>query len=161
MRRHIGGIAAAGLLLAGCSGAHDSGDAKPDKPKTSASRSSSATVKLSDEWIPKLDKATDGKGEAVCGSVGTQQCADHLTKIATTVFDLESAIEEADAKSDYPRSMAEIKKVDKATDAWTEHQCLNDPNADMDGSPCPKDAYDILGAGAGLQMTLITDELKR
>lgn len=160
MRRHIGGIVAAGLLLAGCSGAH-SGDAKPEEPKASASTSSSATVKLSDKWIPKLEKATDSNGEAVCGSVGTQQCADHLTKIATAVFELETAIEEADAKAGYPRSMAEIKKVDKATEAWTEHECLNDPNADMDGSPCPKDAYDIMGAGAGLQFTLITDELKR
>lgn len=153
MRRHIITIITTGLLAVGCSsGSSDDSDAQ-----TSASPSASA---LSAEWVPKLKDATTAES-AVCNRVGDQACAEHLTEIALAVSDLRFALEEAGGVDAYPRSMAEIGKVDAAVDAYTDHECLGDDNAGIAGSPCPDDAYTIMSGGAALQLTLETDELKQ
>jgi hypothetical protein len=146
-------VAALVLGVTGCTSSEGGGG-------TDTSTSPSASVSgLSSEWIPKLEEATEGRS-GVCAEVGDQACAEHLTDIALVVSDLESAIQDAGAEEAYPRSMKEIEKINKAVDAYTEHECLGDPNAGIDGSPCPKDTYTIMGGGTSLQFTMTTDELK-
>ena len=151
MRRHIITIITAGLLATGCSGGSDS-DAKPS-PSASAQA-------LSKEWVPKLKDATTAE-PAICNRVGDRACAEYLTDIAIVVGDLRFALDEAGGLDAYPRSVAEVGKVDAAVDAYTDHECLGDENAGMAGSPCPDDAHTIISGGEALQLTLETDELKQ
>ena len=153
MRRHIIAIVTVGLLATGCSGGSDgNSDAKPS--------ASASTPVLSTEWVPKLKDAMDAEA-TICNQVGDQACAEHLTDIALVVSDLRFALEEAGGVDAYPRSMAEVDKVDAAVDAYTDHECLGDENAGIAGSPCPDDAHTIISGGKSLQLTLETDELKQ
>ncbi|GHF07889.1 hypothetical protein GCM10014715_74720 [Streptomyces spiralis] len=127
-------------------------------PNTAAP--STAAPKLSTAWVPKLDKVTSSGVQGVCTHVGSQQCADHLTDIVTVGIDLQQAITEAGAKRMYPRSTDELDKMMRASDGYTNDGCLNDPAADVDGSPCFKHSLDIMGAGASLQFTMETDEMR-
>ncbi|MFE1949891.1 hypothetical protein ACFW9D_05415 [Streptomyces sp. NPDC059524] len=136
------------LLAAGCSSGD--GDGKP-------AASSAAGGKLSAKWTPKLDAAADGN-KAVCNQVGDKACAEHLTDIALVVSDLEQAVDEAGGRAEYPQTVAEIGKVNDAVDAYSEHECLNDENAGMAGSPCPDDAQTILTGGKTLALALQADE---
>ncbi|WP_329474283.1 hypothetical protein OIE75_40940 (plasmid) [Streptomyces sp. NBC_01723] len=147
--------AAAVLLLAvltvGCSSGDGGGDGKPDPGK------SSTAAGLAGEWGPKLAAATDGK-DAVCNQVGDKACATHLTDIALVVGELEQAVNEAGGTAEYPRTVAEIGKVNAAVDAYTEHECLEDENAGIQGSPCPDDAQTILTGGQTIALALQADE---
>lgn len=144
------------LLAGGCSsGGDDGGDGKTEG--TSSASASSASGKLAGVWGPKLANATDGK-DAVCNQVGDQACAEHLTDIALVVGDLEIAVNQAGGSASYPRTVAELEKVDAAVDAYSDHECLNDENADIKGSPCPDDAQTILTGGQTLALALQADE---
>ncbi|MET8571871.1 hypothetical protein [Streptomyces sp. NPDC004783] len=149
--------AAAVLLVAFAAGCSDGGGDGKAKSSPSSSASSSATVKLSTEWGPKLDAATDADA-AVCNQVGDQACAELLTDIALVVGELEFAVTDAGGSATYPRTMAEIEKVDAAVAAYTDHECLNDENAGIKGSPCPDDAQTILTGGQTLTLALQADE---
>lgn len=140
------------LLAAGCSTAEDDG-----KPASTASPASQAAGRLSAKWGPKLGSLTDGK-KAVCNQVGDQACAEHLTDIALAVTELEQDVNQAGGSSTYPRTAAELGKVNAAVDAYTEHECLGDENAGIAGSPCPDDAQTILTGGKTLPLTLQADE---
>ncbi|WP_333743816.1 hypothetical protein [Streptomyces ardesiacus] len=152
-RRHTITVFAA-LVLAGataCSSSSDSSDSKP---------SSSATAgKLSAEFAPKLEQATEADA-AVCNQVGDQACAEHLTGIALAVTDLEQSLPGAGGEDAYPKTTAEVAKINAAVDAYTEHECLGDENAGIKGSPCPDDAQVIMTGGAKLQSLLEVDEAK-
>lgn len=139
------------LLAAGCTGEGDDGKTKPNPT------SSVAAGNLSAEWGPKLNAATNAD-KAVCNSVGDQACAEHLTDIALVVTDLEQAVDEAGGRTKYPQTTIELAKVDKAVDAYTEHECLRDENAGIEGSPCPDDAQTILTGGKTLVLALQADE---
>ncbi|KAF2775247.1 siroheme synthase [Streptomyces sp. OM5714] len=108
-------------------------------------------------WGPKLAEVTDSK-ESVCNEVGDQACAEHLTDIALVVGDLELAVNDAGGSPSYPRTVAELEKVDAAVDAYSDHECLNDENAGIKGSPCPDDAQTILTGGQTLVLALQADE---
>ncbi|MFI8483790.1 hypothetical protein [Streptomyces rubrogriseus] len=146
----------AALLAAGCSNGDDGGGDEKVEATSSAS-APSASGKLAGVWGPKLSEATDGK-DAVCNEVGDQACAEHLTDIALVVGDLELAVNEAGGSSSYPRTVAELEKVDAAVDAYSDHECLNDENAGIKGSPCPDDAQTILTGGQTLVLALQADE---
>lgn len=157
MRRTTTATAAAllvAVLTAGCSSGDDGGDGKPE---STTSSSAPAEKELSKEWGPKLAAATDGK-DAVCNQVGDKACATHLTDIALVVGELEQAVNEAGGTASYPRTVAEIGKVNGAVDAYTEHECLDDENAGIAGSPCPDDAQTILTGGETLVLALQADE---
>ncbi|MES4886179.1 hypothetical protein ABVB69_37685 [Streptomyces sp. NPDC000349] len=136
--------------LAGCSDGDEGGDGKPKPTKSTAAG-------LAGEWGPKLSAATDGK-DAVCNQVGDKACATHLTDIALVVGELEQAVNEAGGIAEYPRTVAEIGKVNAAVDAYTEHECLEDENAGIEGSPCPDDAQTILTGKHTLPLALQADE---
>ncbi|NEC70967.1 hypothetical protein [Streptomyces rochei] len=127
---------------------------------TATSASSGTAVTLSTTWIPKMDEATTSQTEGVCARVSTQTCADHLAKIVLAGIDLQGAITEAGAERMYPRSGDELDKMMRASNSYVDEECLNDPTADLDGSQCFTYALDIMGAGASLQLTMTTDELK-
>lgn len=135
------------LLAVGCSSGDGDGkaDAKPS-PK-----------KLSTKWGPKLDTATEADA-AVCNQVGDQACAEHLTDIALAVSDLEQDVNAAGGSAKYPRTTAELDKVNDAVQAYTDHECLGDENAGIEGSPCPDDAQTILTGGKTLTLALQADE---
>lgn len=145
MRRTTATVVLVALLTAGCSSGDGKADAKPS-PK-----------KLSTKWGPKLDTATDADA-AVCNQVGDQACAEHLTDIALVVGDLELAVNEAGGSAKYPRTTAEISKVNDAVQAYTDHECLGDENAGIEGSPCPDDVQTILTGGKTLTLALQADE---
>lgn len=152
-------IATLALLTAATTGCGSQGS--DPKPATAASPGPSSTApKLSTTWGPKLNDAVN-TGPATCNLVGDTLCAHHLTDIAIVVGDLRRAIEEASAADAYPRSMAEITAIDAAVEAYTDHECLDDPNAGMRKSPCPDDAQAIMTGGAVLRLALEVDELSR
>ncbi|MEY9997347.1 hypothetical protein ABIE67_009466 [Streptomyces sp. V4I8] len=138
------------LLTGGCS--NTGGDGKP-----AGSSPSGTTGGLSAKWAPKLAAVTDGK-KTVCNQVGDQGCAEHLTDIALAVGDLERDVNDAGGSSRYPRTLAELGRVNDAVDAYTEHECLGDENAGIAGSPCPDDAQTILTGGKTLPLALKADE---
>jgi hypothetical protein len=140
------------LLAAGCSDTEADG-----KPAPSKSSASDGAGRLSTTWGPKLAAVTDGK-DAVCNEVGDQACAEHLTDIALAVGDLERDVNEAGGNTVYPRTVAELERVNDAVDAYTEHECLGDENAGIAGSPCPDDAQTILTGGKTLPLALQADE---
>jgi hypothetical protein len=135
------------VLTVGCSSGD--GDPKADAKPT--------TAKLSTKWGPKLDTVTAGE-KAVCNQVGDQACAEHLTDIALVVGDLERAVNQAGDSAVYPRTVAELGKVNAAVEAYTDHECLGDENAGIEGSPCPDDAQTILTGGKTLTLALQADE---
>lgn len=139
------------LLAAGCSSGTGTGDKKTDaKPSTAT---------LAAKWGPKLDAVAAGD-KAVCNSVGDKACADHLTDIALAVTDLEQDVNDAGGNAKYPRTVAELGKVNAAVDAYTKHECLGDENAGIEGSPCPDDAQTILTGGKTLALALQVDEAR-
>ncbi|MCQ8831773.1 hypothetical protein [Streptomyces malaysiensis] len=151
-----------GLLLAGCG---SSGGDKPEpsgKPskESPAAAAPKKTKKLSTEWIPKIDAATGSGTQGVCATVGMDRCAQHLTRIAEVVIDLEVAIDSADARARYPRSVKDIDKVSAASNGYATDGCLGDPSADLDGSPCFKYSADIMVGASSLTLDLGTDELR-
>lgn len=147
MPRHT--LAAAVLLLAAATActSSDSGDAKP----------SPSTTGLAAEWGPKLTQATTADA-AVCNQVGGQACAEHLTAIALAVSRLESAVTDAGGPAAYPQTTALIQKNNAAVQAYTDHECLGDENAGIQGSPCPDDAQTVMSSGAALPLALQADE---
>lgn len=159
MRRHIVGIAAIGLLLAGCSG--ESGGDKPEPKATveaAAETASAAPVKLSEEWVPKLDAAGDKGGQGVCTEVGSSECVKHITQLTELVYDVETAIEEADAEALYPRSMKHIDGVEAASEAYVAAECKGSTDTALGDSACAGYTATLLLGPATLSMTLSTDE---
>ncbi|GGQ83715.1 hypothetical protein [Streptomyces flaveolus] len=146
----------AALILAGataCSSSSDSSDSKPSASATAAAGT------LSVELAPKLETATKAD-PAVCNQVGDQACAEHLTDIALAVTDLEQSLPGAGGADAYPRTSAEVVKINAAVDAYTEHECLGDENAAITGSPCPDDAQAIMTGAAKLPSLMEVDEAK-
>lgn len=149
MSRHA--ITATVLLIAAATACSSDGDNSKPEPSTSTS-----TAGLAAQWGPKLTTAASAD-PAVCNQVGDIACADHLTAIATTVTELEQAITAA-GPSGYSKTTAEIAKVNAAVQAYTDHECLGDENASIQGSPCPDDARTVLAAGGALRLALEADE---
>ncbi|QQM45187.1 hypothetical protein [Streptomyces liliifuscus] len=159
MRRHIVGIIAAGLLLAGCS--EGSGDDKTEpkaNPEAAAETTSTAPVKLSDKWGPKLDAAGDKGEPGVCTEVGSPGCVDHITQLTEVVYDVETAIEEAGAEALYPRSMKHIDGVEAASEAYVAAECKGSTDTTLGDSACAGYAATLLLGPATLSMTMQTDE---
>lgn len=153
MHRYASAATLAATLLLGavaCSSSTNS----DSKPSVSPTR-----PQLSAEWTQKLKNAAKAD-TGICNQAGEKACAEHLTDIALVVGDLESAVDEAGGADQYPRSSKEIDKVNAAVDAYTKHECLNDPNASIQGSPCPDDARTIMAGAETLQATLVADEAK-
>jgi hypothetical protein len=150
MSRHATRLLAATLILAAATACSSSSHSAP-------TASPSPTGKLAAEWTPKLKAATEAD-TGICNQAGDKACAEHLTDIALVVGDLEGAVDDAGGKAAYPKTTAELAKVDKAVDAYTKHECLDDPNASIAGSPCPDDARTIITGGEALQLALAADE---
>lgn len=152
MSRHATRLLAAALILAAAtacsSSSHGSTPAAGQSPRG----------KLAAEWTPKLKSAVLTGTTGICNQAGDKACAEHLTDIALVVTDLEDAVDDAGGKTAYPKTTAELAKVDKAVDAYTLHECLDDPNASIEGSPCPDDARTIITGGEALQLALAADE---
>jgi hypothetical protein len=151
MSRHATRLLAATLILAAATACSSSSHS------STSNASPSPTGKLAAEWTPKLKAATEAD-TGICNQAGDKACAGHLTDIALVVTDLEDAIGDAGGKAAYPKTTAELAKVDKAVDAYTLHECLDDPNASIEGSPCPDDARTIITGGEALQLALAADE---
>lgn len=142
-------IAAAVLLLAATACTGGSGS----KPTASPSRTAAG---LASKWAPDLKAADAG----VCNQAGDRACAEHLTDIALALTDLEQTVTAAGGKGVYPRTVVEIDKANAAVQAYTDHECLGDVNASIQGSPCPDDARVIMSAPAVLRLSLEADEAR-
>lgn len=122
MRRYAIAVTAVLVAVAGCS---SGGDGEPAAAKTTVK----AAVKLSTKWTPKI-KAAQGKGvEGVCADPGSAGCADYLTDLVLVVYDLRDVMDEQRLKGRYPRVAKRIAKIDRASVAYSEHECKGDPNA--------------------------------
>lgn len=151
MSRHtrVAVLTAALLLATACTNGSDD---KPDTTTTPASKPG-----LSATWAPKLQTAA-AADTGICNQAGDQACATHLTDIALAVGDLETAITDAGSTAAYPKTMAEIGTINKAVQAYTDHECLGDANASIAGSPCPDDAQAITGGVKAIMLAMDADE---
>jgi hypothetical protein len=156
----------AALLAAGCSSGE--GDGKPEStstaaaPSTAASESASSAatpVKLSVEWVPKLDAAGDDAPEGVCEEIGTEDCVKHVTELTELVYDVEDAIRTADAMARYPSSMETIGDVQEASKGYVEAGCRGSTDNPLGNSECAGYAAQLLIGPATLSMTMYTDEV--
>lgn len=168
MRNHhaAGLLLAAGLVLAGCSGG-SGGDAKPaaatSAPSTTPAATTSApagpTVKLSAAWVPKLKTLSDGPGLSDCAAdSGSTGCSDGIGGSVVVFGQIAHAIDAANAKDEYPKTIAELGKLLDAASAYTDDECPGDENADIDGSPCPKNAIAVSVGVTTLEFIMQTDE---
>lgn len=160
------------LLAAGCSGGGD--DAKPKaasssspaksaaaKPEDSADAavSSSAPPKLSDKWAPKLEAASKASQPNICKDAGAKQCTDHITKLTELVYDVDDAIDEADAADVYRTTKESIAKVEAASEGYVNDGCAGSGEATLGGSACGGHVQWLLLGPATVEMTMQTDEL--
>jgi hypothetical protein len=162
MRRHIITIAAVAILSVGCSSSGDKPDAKA-KPtpiaEAAAETSAPAKVKLSTEWVPKLEAALAKTEDDICAEVGSPQCVKHITALASVVYDVGHAIEDAGAELDYPRSMKDVEAVEKASEAYVAAECKGSTELTLGDSVCAGYTAELMVRPATLQMNLTTDEL--
>ncbi|MFI1562180.1 hypothetical protein ACH4ZX_03800 [Streptomyces sp. NPDC020490] len=153
MHQHVTRLLATALILTAAACTTSGSDDKP----AATTKTTSPAGKLSAAWTPKLKAATK-TDTGICNQAGDQACAEHLTDIALVVDDLETAINGAGGAAAYPKTTAQIGKVNAAVEAYTEHECLGDENASIQGSPCPDDARTIMAGGEALQLALAADE---
>ena len=151
MSSHARATAVSAVLLLAATACTSGSGGKP------AASASSAAAGLASEWAPKL-KVVAAADTGVCNQAGDQACAEHLTDIALALTDLGQTVTAAGGKGAYPRTVAEIDKANVAVEAYTDHECLGDVNASIQGSPCPDDARVIMAAPAVLQLSLEADE---
>ncbi len=154
------------LLAAGCTSGED--EPKADtKPSATASSSPAATAETAEsskapelyaKWGPKLEAAGEGTS-GVCTDAGAEQCVDHVTKLTELVYDVDDAIDEADAAAAYPKTKAEIAKVEDASEAYVEDGCAGSGEATLGGTVCGEHVQRLLLGPANVSMTLQTDEL--
>ena len=158
MRRHIITVITAGLLATGCSGGSDD---KPEPQAATEAAVASATpsaVKLSEEWVPKLQAVTDTKKSGVCREVGSPGCVKHLTALTSVVYDVGTAIEQAGAETRYPRSMKHIDEVEAASEAYVAAECKGETESMLDDTACAGYGGTLLMGPSILMMKLQTDE---
>lgn len=152
------------LLAGGCSSGGEDGkaEAKPaaSTPTVEASPSQTAPPKLSVEWGPKLDAATDSGQPDVCKEVGSKGCVTHITKLTQLVYDVRDAIDTAGATPVYPKTVEAIGDVEDASGAYAEGGCQGSTEATLDeGSVCGGYVATLLLGPATLSMTMATDEV--
>lgn len=148
MSSHVRTAVVGAVLLLAATACTSGGDSKP------AASPSSTAAGLASGWAPNLRTAATG----VCNQAGDRACAEYLTDIALALTDLEQAVVDAGGRATYPRTVAEIDKANAAVQAYTDHECLGDVNASIEGSPCPDDARVIMAAPAVLRLSLEADE---
>lgn len=155
------------LLAAGCSSGDGGGDGKTDASSAPASSTpaaveseSTATPKLSAEWGPKLDAASDSSKPSVCKTVGSKPCVDHITELTQLVYDVRDAIDTAGATPVYPKTLEAIGNVEDASGSYAEGGCAGSSEETLaDGSVCGGYVATLLLGPATLSMTMTTDEL--
>ena len=153
MSSHVRVAVVGAALLLAATACTSGGDSKP------AASPSSTAAGLAAGWAPKL-KTVAVAATGICNQAGDQACAEHLTDIALALTELEQAVTAAGGKGAYPRTVAEIDKANAAVDAYTDHECLDDVNASIQGSPCPDDARVIMSAPVVLRLSLEADEAR-
>jgi len=161
MRHHTAAavLVAAGLALASCSSSSHS-DPKPTAtPTTTTATTAAAKTKLSTAWVPKLQALADGSGISACSSdSGSDDCVSAIGDAVSVYGNIASAITAAGAQAEYPKTVAEVTKLVDAADTYDKDQCAGDPHADVDGSPCPKNADTVTVGATTLQFVMQTDE---
>lgn len=155
-------LLAAGLALTGCTvGTQPTPDrtaaTTPTVKATTAAATTVAPVNLSATWNPKLDAASLSATKA-CQITGSTQCLTAMTGSVTTLSSLIDAIDAASARAEYPKTVAEISKLIAAAQAFADDQCPNDPNADVEGSPCYGHAMELSVGLSSLSFVMQTDE---
>lgn len=153
------------LLAGGCSSG--GGDGKAESSPTPATSSpaaveseTAAAPKLSEEWGPKLQAATDSSRDDVCKTVGSQACVEHITELTELVYDVRDAIDTAGATASYPKTLEAIDDVEDASASYAQGGCAGSTDETLaDGSACGGYVATLLLGPATLSMTMTTDEL--
>ncbi|MFE9391695.1 hypothetical protein [Streptomyces sp. NPDC006784] len=153
MKRTVIAACSAAVLLAAA------GCGSSDEATKTDSDSRPSGKPLSEKWQPKIQAAKDKAPTSVCENVGSTECADYLSGIVIAVYRLRDELDDG-AKDRYPRTVKRIKKIDRASTDYTKHECKGDPNAGMEGSPCPKHVADIVAGSSALLMEMGMDEAK-
>jgi hypothetical protein len=155
------------LLLTGCGGGHAKSSGRPTTSAaitaTPAAKATSTylgpKVKPSTKWVPKLRALSDGNGVSDCQTSGSPACLRAMTAAITTYTGILKDITAAGAGTEYKKTVADINQYVRAADAYQAAGCANDPNADIEGSPCYGDALKVATGPSILQFVLPTDEL--
>lgn len=155
-------VLVAGSAVAGCGSSTPQPTRDTTKPPTSAApaaTTSSHGVKLSTKWVPKLNALSNGDGVAACQDSGSTDCLTAMTADLKAFTSILKDIDAQGAQAEYTKTVAEINKMTRAADAYDKDGCGGDPNADVDGSPCPGNALAVTVGVATLSFILPTDEL--
>lgn len=154
-------LATAGLALTACSGSsHTDKPAATTTPATVTATTASGTVKLSTRWVPKLNALSGGSGISACSTdSGSDGCVTAIGDAVSLYGSITNAITAANAQAEYPKTIAELTKLIGAADTYDKDECPGDSNADVDGSPCPKNAIDAVNGLNTLEFIMQTDEL--
>lgn len=108
-------------------------------------------------WAKRFDAEQDGVGK--CQQPSAAECG---TAIDHTVTFLSSLLDAMNADTNgvaYTKSVAEAQSITNGASSYVSLGCEGDPAADDDGSPCYKDALDVLVGVPILQQDMATDEL--
>lgn len=173
--RHGTVAAVVGLLLTAataCTTGGDSGDQdgqSPDGGKDRPAASSTPTATTDPDaggkvrgfaktWRPRLQALADQADISPCQRPSTTACAQAIEDIMAVSDDLSNALEEASAFDDYPKTAAQITRLDLAQVEYNTAGCEGDPGADADGSPCFRYALAVTMGPTMLDLALATDE---
>lgn len=172
--RHGTVAAVVGLLLTAataCTTGGDSGDQDGQGPGGGTDRptaSSTPTTTDTDAggkvrgfaktWRPRLQNLAEQADISPCQRPSTTACAQAIEDIMAVSDDLSNALEDAGAFGDYPKTVAQITKLDLAQVEYNTAGCEGDPGADADGSPCFRHALAVTMGPTMLDLALATDE---
>jgi hypothetical protein len=154
-------ISVALLATAGCSGGGSEAKATASATATKAVAAPSATVSsagLNAKWTPKLDKLSASKSTEACQVSGSAECLAAINRILGALPALIEDITAAGGRDVYPQSSAQAEKMVNSADTYVKDECPGDENADVQGSPCFKDASGVTVGLATLATALAADE---
>lgn len=94
-----------------------------------------------------------------CVPVSADSCSQAQIDVGAVVQALASEIKSRGVTARYPHTMSDVDKIQAAAAGYASGDCLGNPSADVDGSPCFSDSATVLLGPATLMNDLSLDEL--
>jgi hypothetical protein len=149
-------IAIAAVLAATLAGCGTSPAAPPSgaaAPSSSATATPSAGA-LYRQWSGEVDKIHG----VSCAPATTKACADYLTEIVVSVDELERAIDQRNDVRPYSKTLAEIRKITTAGEAYGEARCYEASPGPAGTDACYGFALEIILGLMQLRLQLRLDD---
>lgn len=162
----VGAVAVVLTACGGSSGGHGGSSASPTasaKASSGASTTTAGTVPsgsgrpLSKVWEKKFAEQQGGVGG--CQAPSSSECGAAIASTVSFLSDLIDAMGADTLGVAYAKSLGQAQSMADAASDYEAAGCEGDPSADEDGSPCYKDALDVLVGVPILQQDMGIDEL--